>query len=153
MKNIIFINGYNNYYNRRVKYSQNLSDYIDGYDCTVKTGVNFNPNDGVTARLTANLDIDIDAISPDYALVVDEYNEIVSRWFVIEMVRNLNGQYSVHLKRDVIADHFDKLKTVPIFVQKANLSSNNDLIYNSEGMKFNQIKQREILLKDKTNTN
>lgn len=153
MKNIIFINGYNNYYNRRVKYSQNLNDYIDGYDCFIKSNINFNPNDGTRARLTANLDIDINDESPDYALLVDDLNNIVSRWFVMEMIRNLNGQYNIVLKRDVVADHFDKLKSMPVFVQKANLRADNDLIYNSEGMRFNQIKKSEILLKDETQTN
>lgn len=79
MKNIIFINGYNNYYNRRVKYSQNLNDYINNYDCFIKQGINFNPNDGVKASLTANLDIDIDSESPDYALLLDENSNILSR--------------------------------------------------------------------------
>lgn len=151
MKNIIFINGYNNYYNRKVKYSKDLNDYLDNYECYIKTNINFNPNDGVSTKLTANLDLN--SYSPDYALVVDETNVIVSRWFILEMVRNLNGQWSVELRRDVIADHFDELKTLPVFVQKANLTKDNPLIYNSEGLKFNQIKTKETLLKDETGTN
>ena len=35
MKNIIFINGYNNYYNRKVKYSKDLNDYLDNYEFIV----------------------------------------------------------------------------------------------------------------------
>ena len=57
MKNIIFINGYNNYYNRKVKYSKDLNDYLDNYECYIKTNINFNPNDGVSTKLTANLDL------------------------------------------------------------------------------------------------
>lgn len=150
MKNIIFINGYNNYYNRRVKYSQNLSDYINNYDCFIKEAINFNPNDGVKANMTANLSTEITEASPDYALLVNEYNEIESRWFVIELVRNRNGQYNVQLKRDVIADHFDKLRNLPVYVHKANLAADNPLIFNNEGMQFNQIKTSEIALKDET---
>ena len=153
MKNVIFINGYNNYYNRRVKYSQNLNDYINNYDCFIKEAINFNPNDGVKATMTANLSTEITETSPDYALLVNEYNEIESRWFVIELTRNRNGQYNVQLKRDVIADHFDELRYSPIFVQKGNVGIDNAFIYNNEGLAVNQIKTSEILLKDETETN
>lgn len=55
-------------------------------------------------------------------------------------------------RRDVIADHFDKLVEAPVFVQKGNLDADNPLIFNNEGMEFNQIKKDEILLKDETKT-
>lgn len=41
--------------------------------------------------------------------------------------------------------------TAPCFVEKGIISNNNDpLLFNSENMSFNQIKQSETLLKDKT---
>lgn len=66
------------------------------------------------------------------------------------MKRERNGQYTISLKRDVIADHFEELKGSPMFVYKGNLRADNPLIFNNEGISVNQIKTSEIALKDAT---
>ena len=76
---------------------------------------------------------------------------INSRWFILEANRNRQGQYSLSLKRDVLADNLDVIEDAPMFVEKAMLSDTDKMIINNEGMQFNQIKTNEILLKDKSN--
>ena len=83
-----------------------------------------------------------------------DYNtkwEINSSWFVLEWKKIRGKQYRAVLKRDVIADNYNQLLTAPVYIQKANIKDPNDpLVFNSEGMAFNQIKQSETPLKDET---
>lgn len=106
----------------------------------------FNPNDNVTTEIIVN-DVPFD---PDYFLLFDAEEEIVSRWFVTEQKRNRQGQWIYSLKRDVIADNINSLLSAPVFVQKGRVGEDNPLILNGEGMNFNQIKTSETLLKDPT---
>lgn len=145
--NLLFLNGYNNYFNRRLKKENSIEDYINGYNYEIRTEVNFNPNDGVKTTIVLNYD---GSYLPDYLVVFDEYNLIVSRWFIMDMQRTRNGQYQIRLQRDLIADFYESIRELPVFVQRGNLSANNPLIYNSEGMYFNQIKKTEFILKDAT---
>lgn len=151
--NLLYLKKFNNYYNRRVKYYSDVDEYIaSSEDYTFNDRVDFNPGDDVVTYKTANLD----AVSfhPDYLLVLDENDahNIISRWFVLEMKRERNGQYTMTFKRDVIADHFEQLKGSPMFVYKGNLKADNALIYNNESVSVNQIKTKEWLLKDFTKT-
>lgn len=68
------------------------------------------------------------------------------------MKRERNGQYSITLQRDLIADYFEDLKTSPMFVYKGNLPASSPLVYNKENMSVNQIKTKEISLRDFTDT-
>ena len=55
------------------------------------------------------------------------------------------------LKRDVIADNYNDVVDSPIYLEKGFINDVNDpLLYNSESMNLNQIKQLEIPLKDET---
>lgn len=151
--NLLYLKKFNNYYNRKVKYYSEVEDYTAlSEDYAFNSGVDFNPGDGTMTVKTANLGSV--SFTPDYLLVLDENDakSIVSRWFVLEMKRERNGQYSITLQRDLIADYFEDLKTSPMFVYKGNLSSSSPLIYNSESMSVNQIKTKEISLKDFTDT-
>lgn len=88
----------------------------------------------------------------DYLLVVNELNEIVSRWFIIESVRDRAGQYTLTLHRDLVADHYNEILNVPMFIEKATINQINDpAIFNREGLTFNKIKKSEIFLKDESN--
>lgn len=148
--NLLYLEKFNNYYNRRLKYFSDITSYMNNSaEIYYNTSVDFNPGDGVLTTKTANFDINI---NPDYLLVIDEERNIVSRWFVIEMKRERNGQYTMTFKRDVLSDHYDSIRTCPMFVQRGNVFSNNSLIFNHEGMKVNQIKTNETLLKDETDS-
>lgn len=90
--------------------------------------------------------------SGDYLLVTDGSNTIQSRWFIIDAVRNRSGQYSLTLRRDLLADYKDYVLSNICFVEKAMLSKNDPMLFNSENMTFNQVKKKEWLLKDASGT-
>lgn len=81
-----------------------------------------------------------------------EVISIHSRWFILESVRTRMGQYQLTLKRDSIADNFESLLNCPAYIKKGTVSDDNPLIVNDEGVRVNQIKTSETLLKDKTNS-
>lgn len=92
---------YNNYYNRIVKKKDTLDEY--GVPLHMLYNANFNPNDGITAEHVFNYPASYED-APDYMLVLDTANNIISRWYVIESNRTAGGQFKVSLYRDVIAD-------------------------------------------------
>lgn len=143
---LILLN-YNNYYNRIIKRHSTLAEYIEdgAKQVAAMLEVTFNPNDGVTTTQITNIPFDI---VPDYALVVDEDNEIASRWYILEAARTRAGQYKIDLLRDLIADSYEEIIIAPMFVEKAMITRNDSRIFNNEAMTFNQIKTSETLLKD-----
>lgn len=149
MSRLFFLN-YNNYFNRQVKYEENLSAYLEYYPLLQGFNkVNFNPNNGIYTQHVLNWPTDIQL--PDYLLVCDEINdEIKSRWFVIEAVRTLVGQYKLSLKRDLLVDYSGVIKSSPCFIERAWIPVGNRLIYNAENSLVNQIKKKELLLTDET---
>ena len=114
--------------------------------------VNFNPNDGITAEVVYNIE-DLDYFDFDYLLVINENNNIESRWFIMDARRNLSGQFTITLRRDVVAETFNTnfRFNAPIYVEKGTLPDNDPFIVNSENFVVNQIKKEEILLKDNSN--
>lgn len=147
--NLLILSGYNNYFNRQVKFYEELAGYYNNTNYELKTEINFNPGDGVTTTLILNWD---NNYQPDYIVVFNEYDEVISRWFIMDYVRTRNGQYQASLKRDLVADFYKEVREQPVFVQRGNVLTGNPFIYNSEGMVFNQIKSKETLLKDETGT-
>lgn len=148
---ITFLNKFNNYFNRKIIKFDNYSDYTSGYSYQIFTNIDFDPADGITTTQIVNWD---PVFTPDYMLVSTTGNNhtmILSRWFVIEWNRTKGGQYKATLKRDVIADYRNDIIAAPCYIEKATIrDASNPFIYNSEGIKFNQIKKEEILLKDKS---
>lgn len=144
---------YNNYFNRIVRRENSVSDYLNASanHFWVMNVNGFNPNDGITAEQIVNFPVS--GWDPDYLLAVDEGGSISSRWFVTESVRTRNGQYKLTLKRDSISDYFDEVTNSPCYIEKAVIKDRtNPLVFNDEGMRLNQIKKDEILLKDNTRT-
>ena len=143
---------FNNYFNRKVIKYETLSDYQDNSEDffipeTTEGEMkpfDFNPSDNVTTEIIVN-DVPFD---PDYFLLLDEEQNIVQRWYVLEQKRNRQGQWQYFLRRDVIVDNLNSLRNAPVFIQKAWLDDGNPLILNDEGMNFNRIKTSETLLKD-----
>jgi hypothetical protein len=143
---------FNNYFNRKVIRYDILDDYLSGVedffipskDNDTFLPFDFNPNDNVSTEVIIN-DLEFE---PDYMLVLDSDNNILSRWFVLSQNRNRLGQWVYSLRRDVIADNIEPLMTAPVFVQKGIVPDTNALVLNPEGMNFNQIKTEETLLRD-----
>ena len=149
---------YNNYFNRIIKKKDTIADYkATDADYKEVSNINFNPGDGVNTSIVLGLGQNGNIFGNDefdYLVayeVVGEANVINSRWFIVEQDRKRAGQYELTLKRDVLADNYNEVINSPIFLEKGFINDVNDpLLYNSESMNVNQIKQLEIPLMDET---
>lgn len=140
--NLYLLKNFNNYYNRIVKKFNKLENYPEAY--ITKGNVNFVPRDGVSTTCIVN---DNKAAECDYLITFDDAGEIVSRWFIIDSDFKRAGQVELTLKRDTIADNWEAVLNSTAYVYKGNVKPNNPLIFNSEGLTYNQIKTSEHLLK------
>ena len=147
--NITVLRNFNNYMNRIVKGFATLAEYTAKYESLTFTNINFIPGDDITTTQVLNIS---DNWTPDYLITTDDAGDIVSRWFVLECSRNRGSQYYLQLRRDIIYDKLNTVVNSPCFVQKGFVNKNNPLIYNKEGMVFNQIKTNEYPLMDNTET-
>lgn len=149
---------YNNYFNRIIKKEDTVAAYMNADShYRVASNANFNPGDGVNTSIVLGCGANgslFDGEEFDYLVayeIVDDVSVIRSRWFVLVQDRKRGGQYELTLKRDVIADNYIEVVNSPIFLEKGYINDVNDpLLYNSESMNLNQIKQLEIPLKDET---
>lgn len=152
MSKYLLLKNFNSYHNRIIKKYDSIVDYganSEDYILTDKIH-NFYQNDGITSEIVFNFEPEIDWV-PDYVLVLDDDSNIKFRYFVMEAIRNRRRQYSLQLRRDVVADYKEQIVKAPAFIEKATLSKENPFIFNKENMSYNQIKdENEILLKDKT---
>ena len=161
---ILLLKGYNNYFNRIVKYEADITAYKTASTSYLEyPNVNFDPQDGIMTSIVVGGDtqkktetvnnvettkiLDFESGgSPDYFIVHDN-TTIHSRWFIVECVRVRAGQYKLALKRDVLVDFNTEVMNSPCFVEKGSINDyNNPLLLNSEGMSFNQIKSGEEYL-------
>lgn len=145
---------YNNYFNRTYKRHNTLEQYIDaseGHILGVDKPYNFSITDGVTMEHVFNVN---ETEEPNYLLLLEENEQrtIVSRWFVIDWTKVRGNQYKGLLRRDLLADNYEKITTSPSFIEKGYVEPTDSAIFNKENMNFNQIKTRETLLKDDSNT-
>lgn len=141
---ILYLYQHNNYYNRIVKKFDTIEEY--GIPLAVFSGINFIANNGIQTSQIVNYEGNM----PDYVIVADESNSIISRWFVLQSNKIRGGQYELSLYRDVIVDWYDEIVEAPCFIDKAILPQADPRIFNSEDMSFNQIKTSETLLMDET---
>lgn len=146
--NLYFLKKFNNYFNRKVIGFSTLAEYINAAEdyFVSENPVSFDPKDNVSTEIVMN-NCPFDA---DYCILTDLEGNILSRWFVMEVVFIRRGQKTYKFRRDVIYDYLDELMMSPVFVQKGWLKDSDPFIFNPEGMSFNQIKSKEILLKDKS---
>ena len=152
MAKTLYLLQYNNYFNRTVKGEGYYS--LDSYTANGATIVGqivnmtmWNPSDGVNTTITSPLNL---TAIPDYCLVTDGGN-VLSRWFVLEAKRLQNGQYQLSLRRDVLADNYAEIMSnTESYVERGWCDVADPAIYNSESITFNQIKQSQTLMYDKT---
>ena len=143
------LSGFNNYYNRLVKRFDTLEEY-ESFILHTQQNFNFVPNDNVNTQVVLGSNVNLYDGTGDYLLVVNELNEIVSRWFIIESVRDRAGQYTLTLHRDLVADHYTQLLDAPMYIEKAIVGDNDPAIWNNETVSVNQIKTKEFTLQDDT---
>ena len=149
---------YNNYFNRIIKKEATVAAYMNAdSNYRVASNANFNPGDGVNTSIVLGCGANgslFDGEEFDYLVayeIVDNVSVIRGRWFILEQDRKRSGQYELTLKRDVIADNYNDVVDSPIYLEKGFINDVNDpLLYNSESMNSNQIKQLELPLKDAT---
>lgn len=134
---------YNNYYNRVKKGFNTIAKYND-FIVESFQDINFNPNDNITTEQILNTD----NTNIDYLIVVNDYNEIVSRWFIMEVIRLRDGQWRLQLLRDVVQDYKDVVINSPMMIQRGWCSAGDRAIFNNENIATSQIKSQEVLLKD-----
>lgn len=154
--NLLFLRNFSNYFNRTVKRLETVDEYVkavgdDGY--AAFDHINFVPADGVATTQVINWALssqyELIGWQPDYMLAIVN-GSIESRWFVVESKRLRNGQYQFSLKRDSVADFLQQVGNAKAYVVRGMLSTDNPLIYNPEGISFNQIKKRELIIADKS---
>lgn len=144
---ILRLYNFNNYYNRQIKGYEEIESYGEPVEIWE---AEFNPNDGITAAAKVNYQGPVgNVLSANYLIVCDSFNEIVSRWFVLNQNRLRAGQYELALYRDLIYDYYNEVVSAPCFIEKATVGLNSPFIFNKESMVFNQIKKQEIQLRDK----
>lgn len=138
-----------------LKVYEHLADYISSAEAAYiphnsdgnYTLFDFNPNDHITTEAIAN-NLTFD---PDYLIIFDTDGDIVSRWYVLEMVRTREGQWKYILRRDVLAEKYISILDAPVFVEKGIVSdAESPLLLNNEEANVSRIKKEEILLKDET---
>lgn len=157
---LLILKGFANYYDRKVFYYSSADDYdsaaADSMDLI--TDYNFNPNDGIDTKITIRSSDEM-LLSCNYLLVLtnDDSEDIVSRWYIMDCVRQSKEIYEVTLRRDVVAEALGGSNFAyenPIYVERGMLSqdSYNPLLLTDEGMNLNKIKKAEYPLYDETNT-
>lgn len=153
----------NNYLNRKVildgvrniEEVQANSKVIDVYPKYPQTNLNIATGDSLSCEVKVSTDTNYGVISemPDYAVIYtqkDNGETELTRWFVDSYSKIVGTQYSVKLIRDTRADYFSAIMNAPTFVEKGYVLPNNPLIFNQEGMSFNEIKSSEHFInKDK----
>ena len=115
------IYNFNNYYNRKYKVNDALEDYGTPIYTETGSNVNFNPNDGVGTQYTAGRQNNPYSGEGDYLIYSEGNTDITSRWFIIEQERTRLGQYTLTLRRDVLADNPSWLQA-PTFIEKCTLN-------------------------------
>lgn len=147
-RDTVYFYKFNNYYNRIIKKYDTIADYGD--PLATQTDCNFVHGDGINTSFTLNKGTTL-LDTPDYVLVLD-YNNNISRWFVINSFKSRNGQDLLTLRRDLVADFFDDvLKRSPSLIRKGYVDNTSPFIFNNEGVQYNKIKREEVLIKDESN--
>lgn len=137
-----------NYANRIVLYSITESTYTGRASSYQRfEGINFNPADGLETTQVLNLP---DTFEPDYLLITDAAYYVQQRWYVMECARNMTGQYTLRLRRDVLADYYAEIGRAYLKIDRGWCPAASTLIFNPEGNGFSQLKTEEIPIKDYT---
>ena len=139
----IFALNYKNYLNRFADKEATLADYLaKDPSYFMQANVNFKLGDGVNTYQILGTNNEY-----NYLLVVEGDN-ILSRWYIMDTIYITKNQSRLTLQLDVVVDGWEALKNTPIYVDKGWVDYQDPLIFNTEGVGFNQIKKAEILLKD-----
>ena len=154
-KNVYAIKGFTSYFDRKVRRLESFGDYVSDREYWASLLVHFQPNDGINASVVFLLSTDeVEAISetgtPNYVIVCGMTNEVQSRWYVTECVFIRECQYELKLRRDVVADYMESVLLAPCYMDRGPLRETSPFIFNREDISLNQIKVKELLIKDES---
>lgn len=145
-----FINYYSYESRKHDREEKQYSHYLefDNNPIIYQDLININWGDGVTAYIKCiNLPNDnMLGLGKNYLVVFNDNLTVHSRWYVMESGYTMKGQYSVTLRRDLIADHLDKVVSTKCMINRGWLLTGDKRLYKSEGFAFNQVKTEQILL-------
>lgn len=149
--NLYILQNFNNYTERKVKGYSTYASY-SSYIIGSSLNVNFNNNDGIYTEQVVMCDFDTLGF-PDYLLVCDDSNNIVSRWFILNVNRERSGKWRLELKHDLVYDNIYNIVNNPnTLIRKGYAPIDSPSLFNLEDFNFNEIKSDEKYLKyyDKT---
>ena len=108
--------------------------------------VNFNPGNGITTTLsTTTLPMDYNYLEVNG----HNYRGRHSRWFITGYERLSAAMWQLTLVRDILAEKWSDLKSSRCLISRSNcLDNSNPLIYQSEAITVNRIKEKEIPVTD-----
>lgn len=145
-----FINYYSYESRKHHKYNPEVSQYLaaDENPIIYEDLININWGDGVNAFISCiNLpNDDMLGLGKNYLLIVNNNFTIHSRWYVMESGYAMKGQYQITLRRDLIADHLDKVVNTKCMINRGWLLTGDKRLYKPEGFQFNQVKTAQISL-------
>ena len=137
---------FKNYFDRKIKRFENLSDYMSYQLGSTFTGVNFIPGDGVETELILNFDT-ATLGTPDY-LIAAETSEEFTRWFVMNSERTRKGQTKFKLRRDLVAEEIEGIKDATSMVKQGYCEWGNVAFFNKEPISVNSIQKSKDYLID-----
>lgn len=145
-----FLNYYSYESRKHNRYGTELNQYLaaDDNPITYQDLININWGDGVTAYIPCiNLpNDDMLGLGKNYLVVANDNSTIHSRWYVMESGYTMKGQYQITLRRDLIADHLDKVISTKCMINRGWLLTGDKRLYKPEGFSFNQVKTSQISL-------
>ena len=145
-----FLNYYSYDSRKHNRYGTELSQYLsaDNNPIIYEDLININWGDGVNAYIPCiNLpNDDMLGLGKNYLVVVNNNSTIHSRWYVMESGYTMRGQYQITLRRDLIADHLDKVVSTKCMINRGWLLTGDKRLYKPEGFQFNQVKTRQVPL-------
>lgn len=158
MKNAYLLYNFNPYHNRQIKRFETVKEYTEAAESYYVDSKkrNFSYNDGVQTSIDVyckdNLTVLDNQDNPDYLILTDENSPDVidSRWFVIDSTKRCGNMYTLTLRRDLVADSYEKILDCPAYIEKATVNPADPFIFNQENVNVNKIKVGETLLKDQS---
>ena len=164
MQKIYLRTNHPSYYNRRFTYGSWMDGttqylkkpfldqvekikYYKNNEAVGMLEINFNPGNGVNTTVdlpNTNAIKEWDKFT--YCYIYDG-STLISTWYIenVEFIRG--GIVRLFLTRDIVNDYYSDIITSTFFIERANIDTNNPLIYNNEGLQFNQIKTSETPIK------
>lgn len=139
----LYICNFYSYSDRKLLYYESLSMY--NATC-ILSNFSFKYNDNINTEQIVNV-----KPNGNYILLCKDDDTIESRWYIVNIKKHRTNQYSLVLKRDVLADYYDSFKNIPMMINRGTPLSTTDInIFNPENISFNKIKSDEYEIKDET---